>query len=115
MQITLKLNSAGPVEQLQDLPMLDVEPVRLTGARALAKNCGHVQVVTPTLSDILSWKRASSHFLKLPALHELFFAPTSCIIQSAPKARGHRFFRVFLSTDTSDYPPDFVPEIEPGD
>lgn len=61
MHVTLELKSAEPVEQLQDLPMLDVdEPVRLIGATALANICGHVQAETPTLSNILSWKRASS-------------------------------------------------------
>ena len=57
--------------------LLDVERVRLAGATALASNCGHLQTETSALSNILSWQRASSQILKLPALHELFLAPTS--------------------------------------
>ena len=77
MQTTIQLESAGPIGQLQ-LPMLvDVRRVRLTGATALAKNRGHVQVETRALSNILSWQRASSQIFKLPALHELLIAPTS--------------------------------------
>ena len=73
MQVALKLQSTGRAGQLQ-LPMLDdVEDVPLTGATALGKNCGHAQVETAALSNILNWQGASSGSFQLcTSLHPLF-------------------------------------------
>lgn len=81
-QVTLKPRSRRLIGQPQLPTLVEVasDLVRFSDVTALANNCGHGQVVTPALSNILRWQGASSQHLKLPALHVL--APTSCIIQS---------------------------------